>query len=106
MKCLPHINASHPNWHLPVETVHEVSDHDLKGRDRKVHPLADPSPNPEWKELKVISFEVDVVMTSTYIHYEGSRSEYIHVQVLGNMHKTSYTSNTTPPRPLKLKVDQ
>jgi len=31
------------------------------------------------------------VMNSTCIHYEGSRPEYIHVQVLGNMHKTPYT---------------
>ena len=32
------------------------------------------------------------VMNSTCIHYEGSRPEYIHVQVLGNMHKTPYTT--------------
>ena len=31
------------------------------------------------------------VMNSTCIHHEGSRPEYIHVQALGNMHKTSYT---------------
>ena len=31
------------------------------------------------------------VMNSTCIHYEGYRPEYIHVQVLGNMHKTPYT---------------
>ena len=31
-------------------------------------------------------------MNSTCIHYEGSRPEYIHVQVLGNMHKTPYTT--------------
>ena len=31
------------------------------------------------------------VMNSTCIHHEGSRPEYIHVQVLGNMHKTPYT---------------
>ena len=30
-------------------------------------------------------------MNSTCIHHEGSRPEYIHVQVLGNMHKTPYT---------------
>ena len=30
-------------------------------------------------------------MNSTCIHYEGSRFEYIHVQVLENMHKTPYT---------------
>ena len=30
-------------------------------------------------------------MNSTCIQYEGSRSEYIHVQVLENMHKTPYT---------------
>ena len=33
-----------------------------------------------------------IVMNSTCIHYEGSRPEYIHVQVLGNMHKTPYTT--------------
>src|SRR6185503_12378198 len=32
------------------------------------------------------------VMNSTCIHYEGSRPEYIHVQVLGTMHKTPYTT--------------
>ena len=31
------------------------------------------------------------VMNSTCIQYEGSRLEYIHVQALKNMHKTSYT---------------
>ena len=35
---------------------------------------------------------VTFVMNSTCIHYEGSRSKYIHVQVLGNIHKTSYTT--------------
>jgi len=52
------------------------------------------------------------VMNSTCIYHEGSRPKYIHVQVLGNMHKTSYTMgkiqeihmHLTPP--LKLKVDQ
>ena len=32
------------------------------------------------------------VMNSTFIHYEGSRPEYIHVQVLENMYKTPYTT--------------
>ena len=32
------------------------------------------------------------VMNSTCIHYEVSRPKYIHVQVLGNMHKTPYTT--------------
>jgi hypothetical protein len=30
-------------------------------------------------------------MNITCIQYEGSRSKYIHVQVLANMHKTPYT---------------
>ena len=30
-------------------------------------------------------------MNSTCIHHEGSRPKYIHVQVIGNMHKTPYT---------------
>ena len=29
-------------------------------------------------------------MDITCIQYEGSRPEYIHVQALGNMHKTPY----------------
>ena len=33
-------------------------------------------------------------MNSTCIHHEGSTPEYIHLQVLENMHKTPYTSNT------------
>ena len=32
-----------------------------------------------------------IVMNSTCIHHEDSRPKYIHVQVLGNMHKTPYT---------------
>ena len=53
-----------------------------------------------WVEqLKNLMFEcyrrpslyVIHVMNSTCIHHEGSRPEYIHVQVLGNMHKTPYT---------------
>ena len=32
------------------------------------------------------------VMNSTCIQYEGSRAQYIHVQILGNMHKTPYTA--------------
>ena len=35
------------------------------------------------------------VMNSTCIHHEGSRPEYIHIQVLGNMHKTPYTMGNT-----------
>ena len=31
------------------------------------------------------------VINNTCIHHEGSRPEYIHVQVLENMHKTPYT---------------
>ena len=53
-------------------------------------------------------------MNSTCIYQEGSRPQYIHVHVLGNMHKAPYTMgkqqdihiHVTPPPPLKLKVDQ
>ena len=31
-------------------------------------------------------------MNSTCIHHEGSRPEYIHVHVLENIHKISYTT--------------
>ena len=58
-----------------------------------------------------IDLLADCVMNSTCIHYESSRPEYIHAQVLGNMHKTPYIMgklqkihiHLTPP--LKLKVD-
>ena len=46
----------------------------------------------EEKETLTLNFgSVYHVMNSTCIHHEGYRPEYIHVQVLGNMHKTPYT---------------